>query len=338
LVVLVAIGMGFANIGLAHEFKPGLLALIERTAGVYDVTWRLPLEDAAYPLRPLFPPGTTRHPGGTRGREMDALVERFSIERAGGLERQTIRLAGSAPGLNEILVRIEARGGHVVTGQMSTKRPAFTVPAVPAQSAIAWLYFGLGVEHILSGLDHLAFVFLLVLLASGVAAIVRAVTAFTVAHSLTLALAALGMVHVPQAPVEATIALSILLLARQLVVRDHHRDHSAAAGAVSAAPWLSAFGFGLLHGLGFAGALSGVGLPAGDIPLALFCFNVGVEAGQLAFVVVILLIRRAFAPWIQAAVRGHWARFVTALSSVPVRAVGVLAGFWLIERIAAFFV
>lgn len=329
-VALFACAVGPGRFASAHEFKPGLLALTERDDGRYDVTWRLPLEDAGQSLHPIFPPGTTRHGGGSRVREGDAIVERFSVARAGGLAGQTIRLGGSAPGISEVLVRIETLGGQATTGQLSRKQPAFTVPAVTASSAVASLYLWLGVEHILGGIDHLAFVFLLVLLAPGLGAVVRAVTAFTLAHSLTLGLAALGLVRVPQAPVEATIALSILVLARQLVLREHTGERVA--------PWLSAFGFGLLHGLGFAGALSSVGLPAGDIPLALFCFNVGVELGQLGFVALVLVIRRVITPWLEAARRSPRRSVVAALSSLPVRAVGVLSAFWLIERVAAFLV
>ncbi|HEY0710548.1 MAG TPA: HupE/UreJ family protein [Polyangia bacterium] len=338
--VALVVWLGTFGAAFAHEFKPGLLALVETADGNYEVTWRLPIEDAGYPLRPVFPPGTSRLPGGSRAREGDAIVERFSVQRAGGLGGQTLRLGGTAPGITEILVRIEARGGQLATGHLSTRTPAFEVPAVPTRAGITWLYLRLGVEHILSGVDHLAFVLLLVLLAPAVGAVVRAVTAFTVAHSLTLALAALGVVHVPQAPVEATIALSILLLARQLAVRDRGTADPRVA------PWLSAFGFGLLHGLGFAGALSSVGLPAKDIPLALFSFNLGVEAGQLGFVAVVLGIRRAFAPFLTSAAfrqtststsTSARARVLRGRARAPVWGLGAVAAFWLIERVVAFF-
>ena len=181
-------------------------------------------------------------------------------------------------------------------------------------------YFMLGVEHILFGIDHLLFVLALVLIVRGVGLLVKTITAFTVAHSITLALATLGVVHVPSAPVEAVIALSIVFVASEIL-----RSRRGERGLTERAPWLVAGTFGLLHGFGFAGALSEVGLPANDIPLALLFFNLGVEAGQLAFVVVALgviaLLRRIRLP--------EWAPIL------PPYAIGSVAMFWVIERTAA---
>jgi hydrogenase/urease accessory protein HupE len=182
-------------------------------------------------------------------------------------------------------------------------------------------YLLLGVEHILGGIDHLLFVLCLILLVPDLWGLLKTITAFTLAHSLTLALAAFDVVRVPQPPVEATIALSILFLARELA-RPGGED-----GVASRRPWLVAFVFGLLHGFGFASALAQVGLPADDVPLALLLFNAGVEAGQLAFIAavypLVLLGRR----W-----RPAGSRWVPAL---PVYAVGSVAGFWWLQRMAA---
>jgi hypothetical protein len=188
---------------------------------------------------------------------------------------------------------------------------------------VAWLYLKLGIEHILLGLDHLLFVLALLLITRGTWLLIKTVTAFTVAHSITLALATLGYVHVPSAPVEALIALSIVFVAVEIVRLWQGRE-----GLTERAPWVVAFTFGLLHGLGFAGALSEVGLPAGHIPVALLFFNLGVEIGQLLFIAVILclftLIRR---------VRISWPRWADL--AVPY-AIGSIAMFWVIERVAAF--
>ncbi len=180
-------------------------------------------------------------------------------------------------------------------------------------------YFGLGVMHILTGYDHLLFVLCLVLLADGIVPLLKTITAFTLAHSITLAAASLGLVHVPPAPVEASIALSIVFLARELI------REGAAKGISVRWPWLVAFSFGLLHGLGFAGALSEVGLPAGDIPLALLLFNLGVEAGQLAFVSVVLGGWWCWRKWRFR--QPAWGRAAVSY------AVGTTSAFWMLQRL-----
>jgi hypothetical protein len=186
-------------------------------------------------------------------------------------------------------------------------------------------YLRLGVEHILFGIDHLLFVLGLILLVGGLGPLMKTITAFTLAHSITLGLATLGVVRIPQAPVEAVIALSIVFLAAELV-----RQGRGETGLTARRPWLVAFAFGLLHGLGFAGALSDVGLPPGDVPSALLLFNVGVEAGQLAFVVAALALVRA----VQSLPAPAWRR----LEGVSAYAIGSLAAFWVMQRISGFWV
>ena len=183
-------------------------------------------------------------------------------------------------------------------------------------------YTALGVEHILLGIDHLLFVLCLLLIVQGPWMLVKTITAFTVAHSMTLGLATLGLVHVPQRPVEAVIALSIVFLAAEIL---HARQ--GRFGLAYRYPWVVAFGFGLLHGLGFAGALSEIGLPQGEIPVALLFFNVGVEIGQLLFVLAFVLLRQALAR-----LEFHWPR---AARLMPVYLVGVVASYWLLQRIGS---
>ncbi len=181
-------------------------------------------------------------------------------------------------------------------------------------------YTGLGIEHILKGIDHLLFVLCLLLIVKGPWILVKTITAFTVAHSITLGLATLGLVHIPPRPVEAAIALSIVFLAAEIL---HARQ--GRFGLAHQYPWMVAFGFGLLHGLGFAGALSEIGLPQSEIPVALLFFNVGVEIGQLFFVLAFVLLR-----WILVRLEFRWPH---AISLMPVYLVGAVATYWLLQRI-----
>ena len=210
-----------------------------------------------------------------------------------------------------------------VTHRLVPRRSSFVVPEAASGWEVARTYLALGVEHILGGVDHLLFVLALLLVVRGFTLLFKTITAFTVAHSLTLALAALGVVNVPGAPVEAVIALSILFLACEIV-----RTYGGQTGLTARYPWVVAFTFGLLHGLGFAGALAEVGLPQTAIPLALLFFNVGVEVGQLLFVVAALvvvgLIRRTRFAW------PAWSW------QVPAYGIGSVAAFWCVERVAAF--
>jgi hydrogenase/urease accessory protein HupE len=215
--------------------------------------------------------------------------------------------------------------GTVSTTLVQPSRPWIEVQAREGAFQVARVFVFSGVEHILLGYDHLLFVLALVLIVRGRRVLVATITAFTVAHSITLSLATLGVVHVPGPPVEATIALSILLLACEIV-----RLQRGNPSLTAQWPWVIAFSFGLLHGFGFAGVLSEIGLPAGEVPLALFAFNVGVEVGQLVFIAAVLpLLALARRPWVFA-VAGR-----PALTAAPY-AIGILAAFWFCERVAAF--
>jgi hydrogenase/urease accessory protein HupE len=320
---LLAAGLPLA--AAAHELTPALLSLTERAPGTYEVVWRVPLEQARL-ARPevVWPPGVQREGGAesARARVGDLEIERYRIRVPGGLGGRPLDLRAGSPGgkAGEALVRIASLDGRTVTGRIVPGRAAFVVPRAAGPLAVAGTYLRLGVEHILTGLDHLLFVLALTLLAASPAALIKTVTAFTVAHSLTLALASLGLVRVPPAPVEAVIALSIVFVARELWLLARGRP-----GLGARRPWPVAFAFGLLHGLGFAGALAQVGLPETDVPLALLTFNLGVEAGQLLFVALVLLAAR-----------------LTSRSPLPGKLVaaygiGALASFWVLDRVAAFF-
>jgi hypothetical protein len=251
-----------------------------------------------------------------------AFIERGRIRCDKPLAGSRILIRGLEATQTDVLVRVEAAEGAAETERLTPSQPDFIVPAKPSRLAVLWTYFQLGVEHILTGVDHLLFVLCLVLLVRDVRILLATVTAFTVAHSITLAAATLGFVNVRSAPVEATIALSVIFLASELL-----RDPAQRSDITQYYPWLVAFSFGLLHGLGFAGALSEVGLPHGEIPLALFSFNVGVECGQLVFIATVLsMIYLA-----RLALRHSpvWAPRVAAY------AIGCIASYWLFERLAA---
>jgi hydrogenase/urease accessory protein HupE len=251
-------------------------------------------------------------------------VERWLVKCGeSGLTNETIVIKGLESTVTDTLLRIELADGTMHTTVLRPDSPNFLVPEKPSKARVAVSYLGLGVEHILSGFDHLLFVLGLMLIVRSTGLLIKTITAFTLAHSVTLAMAALGFVHVPQTPVEAVIALSILFLATEL-----SKQHRGEISLTSRAPWIVALSFGLLHGFGFAGALSEIGLPQTDIPLALLFFNVGVEVGQLMFVAAVLaaqlLIQKIKVKW------PVWAE------QMPAYAIGSLAAFWFIQRTVSF--
>lgn len=309
---------------LAHEVRPAYLELHEDKAGEFRVLWKTPMRgELRLALSPVLSgktqaltPVTARQTGG-------AAVQTWRFKAIEPLRGQTLRIDGLEATMTDVLVRAEFADGTNWTKRFTPQEPAATIPARQSGWSVAGEYTWLGIEHILLGIDHLLFVLALLLITHGGWKLVKTVTAFTVAHSITLALAALGLVHVAQAPVEAVIALSIVFVATEILHAQQGRE-----GVTARMPWLVAFTFGLLHGFGFAGALAEIGLPQGQIPLALLFFNVGVELGQLVFVAaalsVIVLIRR-----IRLDFPGWAAR-------VPPYAIGSLAMFWVIQRVAAF--
>jgi hypothetical protein len=257
----------------------------------------------------------------------NAFTERWTLKRTGGLTGGTIHIAGLTATTTDVLVRMERLDGTTQVTRLTPSAPSFVVEAAPRAIQVAATYLKLGLEHILLGIDHLLFVLALLILVKGTRRLVATVTAFTIAHSLTLAGATLGFVHVPGPPVEAAIALSIVFVASEIM---HSRQ--GRAGLTERFPWVVAFAFGLLHGLGFAGALSEVGLPQSAIPVALLCFNVGVELGQLLFIATVIVIIGIARQIMRRSERSQpaWAW------RVPPYVIGSIAAFWIIQRIAAF--
>ena len=309
----------------AHELRPAYLELQQSGKDTYDLLWKVPARGPNKRLalyvrlsedcRIVVPPRTSFT--GT------AIVERSTIRRTGGLTGAKIHIEGLSATRTDALVRIEHANGATQITRLTPSSATFTVEQVPDRADIAGTYVALGVEHILSGIDHLLFVLGLILIVRGRWLLVKTITAFTVAHSITLGAAVLGFVHVPQASVEAVIALSILFLAAELARRRKGDQH-----LTERYPWIVAFVFGCLHGFGFAGALSEIGLPATEIPLALLMFNGGVEIGQLLFVAGILTLIQLGKRVVKAPLA--WAPTAAAYG------IGSLSAYWLVERVIGF--
>ena len=313
-----------ACIAQADIFRPAYLELREAGQGRYEVTWKVPAQgEARLALKVVFPPGVTQIAAPQGLFSGGAYVERWPVSRPGGLAGQTLAIDGIAGGATDVIVRVERLDGTSQVEHLLPQRPQFTVKEATGAAQIAWSYLVLGIGHILGGIDHLLFVLSLLLIVRGGRRIVATITAFTLAHSLTLVAATLRWVHVPGPPVEAIIALSIVFVAAEAV-----RGFGGRPGLTARVPWVVAFSFGLLHGFGFAGALAEVGLPQTAIPLALLLFNVGVEVGQLVFVAGILGVRTLLARSLTPLPR--WAL------CVPPYVIGTVAMSWAIERVEAF--
>ena len=324
LVALIVLA-GSCSISQAHEVRPAYLELKQTDTEVFDVLWKVPAMENGLRLGLYvrFSDNCEIVSEPTAMLVDDAYVERSRIRGPDALVGSTIHIDGLKTTLTDVLVRIERADGTTQVARLMPESPSLVVEASPSVWQVAWTYMVLGVEHILLGVDHLLFVLALVLLVKGWRRLVGTITSFTVAHSITLALATLGYVHVLGPPVEACIALSIVFVAAEII-----RSQQGSPGLTERAPWLIAFTFGLLHGLGFAGALSEVGLPQQAIPLALLFFNVGVELGQLAFVFIVLIT-------ISIAARSSWRTPEWTWRVVPYT-IGGIAAFWLVQRTVGF--
>ncbi|MDA0707315.1 MAG: HupE/UreJ family protein [Proteobacteria bacterium] len=309
----------------ADIFRPAYLEVREIGNDSYDVLWKVPAlgSDLRLSAYVVFPAGTVNISEPRTLLSDGAWIERWQIRRDGGLEGETIAFAGSASGVTDIIARVERLDGSSPVEALAADKTDFTVRPPAGQAEVAWSYLVLGVEHILGGIDHLLFVLALLLIVRGGKRIIATVTAFTIAHSITLVSATMGWMHVPGPPVETIIALSIVFVAAEVI-----HGLRGKPGLTARAPWLVAFSFGLLHGFGFAGALAEVGLPQNAIPIALLMFNVGVEIGQILFVVAMLLL---------GALLGRLIPDGRTLA-LPAAAYGIgcVAALWTIERVPSF--
>jgi len=323
---LLAVGIAPAPAARAHPLAPSLFDVRDLGSGRVEVFWKTPLLRApGVALRPELPEVCAPLGEPVTGGDATSATLRWMVDCGeAGLVGRTFRVVGLDESRTEVVLRVELRDGRSVRALLRSDAPAFEVPERTSQLRISGEYAALGMRHILQGFDHLLFVLGLVLLVSGVRALVWTVTAFTIGHSLTLSLAALGFVDFPTRVVELAIAGTILVLAVELA-----RPSGAPPTRLRRWPAAMAGVFGLLHGLGFAGALAEAGLPAGEIPLALLSFNIGIEVGQLAFVAVVVLARSALR---------HFVPFGPAWSAqLPAYAIGSLAAFWCFERAAVLF-
>ena len=316
-----------ANASLAHEIRPAALQITETTPGTYEAVWKQPaVGNMAIRLAPHLSSGSLDKEPTTQSLEPGKIIKRWSVKGGAALDQQTLTVEGLSESVTDVLVSVTSPSGKTITAVLRPSAPSMVLGLSGPKGLSTPAYLRLGFEHILTGFDHLLFVLGLLLLVGTNWTIIKTVSAFTVAHSITLALAALGLVQVPSALIEALIALSIMFVAYELIPR---KDGSSTLTRQK--PWLVAFMFGLLHGLAFAGTLSSVGLPAGSTVPALLLFNVGVEIGQMVFIAlavgVIIGLRR---------VSHHLpASYGTVSTYAPAYVIGGLASFWLIERTIA---
>ena len=311
----------------AHEMTPSLLEVRVTAAGAAEVKWKVGLKQPkGQSLEPVFPDSCERTGSPTADVKDGALITRYRVRC--GFESwvgQTIGVDGLRPRTGNALLRFVRSDGTVVQSLFSASSPSLVIPERAAATKVMSEYLVLGIEHLVFGFDHVLFILGLLLLVHGRRRLVLTITAFTVGHSVTLALAALGLVRVPTGPIEAAIAASILVLAAEI-----GRDPTQGESWLQRWPWAMALGFGLLHGLGFAGALSAVGLPSEEIPAALFSFNVGIEIGQLAVAVA------AWVLW--AGLRALYDKPLPRLVQLaPGYAIGCMAGYWFLERTLGIF-
>ncbi len=326
LLVALLIVLGAQAPVYAHEIRPALLEMTEQPPGWFEVTWKVPTRgNRALALKPLLPPWMTRLGPPSSQNLPGARVERSTYKTDGqSLVGGRVAIDGLAALQTDVLLRIQFAGGHTFTALLKPGKPWIDIEGPRTIWQAGWDYLRLGVDHILSGIDHLLFVLGLLLIVSSRTMLLKTITAFTVAHSITLAIATLGYASTPAPPLTAVIALSILFLGPEIV-----RVWRGQSSLTIRHPWVVAFVFGLLHGFGFASGLNTMGLPSQEIVVSLLFFNLGVEVGQLCFVLLALALARTLRT-----LEFRWPRWVDLL---PGYAVGSLGAFWTIQRVVMMF-
>jgi hydrogenase/urease accessory protein HupE len=306
----------------AHPLMNAYLEMVESPDGTTSVTWRHPLAASGMNLQPLYP-SEVKVAVAEAPREIGGLAQEHCVLR--GAPRFwsgcAIGLQGTTSSASEVLIRLKLANGQIQVAVLRSPADVFVVPEQAGRGQAAAAFFELGLVHILSGPDHLLFILGLLILVPGRMMLIKTVTAFTLAHSITLAIATLGYARVPLPPTDLAIALSIFYLAPEIV-----RKERGETSLTIEHPWLVAFVFGLLHGFGFSSGLTSLGLPHTEIPFALLMFNLGVESGQLCFVFIVLALVQGFKR-----LEIAWPRWVEALPSYTV---GSLGAFWIMQRAA----
>lgn len=323
--------MGFAlflfSLTLAYgdTINPSLLNIKENKLGWYDVTWKVPRKDNKALSINKHLPESMELIGTASGRMVPAAYVETSRYKMKGtsLFGEKVSVSGLGETLSQVLLRIELNDGSVFSSILKPDASSYVIPQQASKLDVALEYWEMGTIHILEGTDHLLFVFALLLIVVGFKALIKAITAFTVAHSITLVLTTLGLLSLPAAPTEAIISLSIMFLAAEII-----HKYRGQISLTEKYPWAVAFIFGLFHGLGFAGALAEIGIPQHEVPLALLMFNVGVETGQLMFIAGVLIIIGILRRLPFKVPEGF-------VKTIPY-AIGTLAAFWTIERVVSF--
>lgn len=323
LILVILIGASTQLSG--HELQPSSFELRQLTQERFEVLWRAPIYyKKPHPAKLQLPKEWKIVGKPTIKQRSDSALHRYIVHvPKGEIDGDVIRFIGLESTITDLFARFVWLDGTITKAMARPSQPWLEIVSQRSTLQVAGDYTVLGIEHILLGFDHLTFVLALLLIVSGTRRLLITVTSFTLAHSITLAAATLGVVWVPGPPIEATIALSILFLASELV-----KVNQGKTSLTEQYPWIVAFVFGLLHGFGFAGALSDVGLPQNELPLALLMFNVGVELGQIVFIAVILVLIMVLHK-----VRISWPKWVY---QVPAYGIGSIASFWLIERVVGF--
>jgi hydrogenase/urease accessory protein HupE len=309
----------------AHEARPGFLELRQTGANTYSFLWKKPSggEVEIY-IAPIVPTTCQLTTAGNQALTPGALVVRGTLHCTEGIHGQTLAIDGLESTITDVIVRIHHADGRLESHVLKPMNPSVTLGAETTAWQRASAYQRLGLEHILLGVDHLLFVLGLLLIVADRWMLVKTITSFTLAHSITLAIATLGYASAPLPPLNAAIALSILFLGPEIV-----RRWRGETSLTIRHPWVVAFAFGLLHGFGFASGLTTMGLPQAEIPMALLLFNIGVECGQVAFVVLVIVLERAF--------RTLEIRWPRAIEALPAYAVGSLGAYWTIQRTLVLF-
>lgn len=314
----------------ADEYRPAYLSLKQTTTQTFDVVWKLPSTSQNRLLNlsvqfsddvKLIKPKSIRPAGA-------ATIEQFAISSKNGLIGSDIHISGLKNAPTEVLVRIQWQSGVTETARLDSSKTGFTVVGTPSFTYVVKTYLTFGFEHILEGFDHLLFVACLIFIAGTWRRILITITGFTVAHSITLTLSALGLVHLPIIAIESVIALSIVFLAREIMIKNEQTLTWRFPIAVSAS-------FGLLHGFGFASALSDIGLPQTEIPAALLAFNLGVELGQIAFVVMLLFSTKTIKKlWFSTNIKQTVN--LKKIEKTAALFIGVISMYWVLERVTGF--
>lgn len=310
----------------AHEVRPAHLKVSEVSEDLYRVRWMTPaMGNRRIAIDPIFPDSCAETGEPVESYSPGASVRSWRLSCPGGLADASIGFSNLSSTMIDVLVQITFLDGRSYTGLVRPSDPVFRVPVRNSKAVIFYDYFALGVGHILFGWDHLLFVLGMVLLVTSGRRLIWAITGFTVAHSLTLGLAMFGVVRVPGPPVEAVIALSIVLLAVESI--RYHREGVETLAIRS--PWVVSMAIGLIHGLGFAGALSQYGLPPYAEFVSLLAFNSGVEVGQLSFVALVIALG--------AAVHRIRSELLAPIRVSAMVSIGVCGSFWLVARVSGFF-